>query len=114
LGNFVFTLFHELGHIYKHLVNNGTAEFIDLENKNEGEEYKNSIEEKQANYFAQNSLINDEDWNKFKMNLAFNNNNDAIIAFSKQAKIHPSIIRGRVCFFLNNFRYYTYMSNEIN
>ena len=37
LDNFAFTLFHELGHIYKHLVNNDTVEFIDLENKNEEE-----------------------------------------------------------------------------
>lgn len=113
LDNFAFTLFHELGHIYKHLVNNDTAEFIDLENKNEEEEYKNSTEEKQADHFAQNSLIKDEDWNKFKKNLAHNNNDETIIAFAKQVKIHPSIVRGRVCFSLNNFRSHTSICNEI-
>lgn len=46
LDNFAFTLFHELEHIYKHLVNKDTAEFIDLEAKNEEEEHKNSDEEK--------------------------------------------------------------------
>lgn len=114
LDNFAFTLFHELGHVYKHLVNNDTAEFIDLEIKNEEEEYKNSTEEKQADHFAQNSLIKDEDWNNFKKNLASNNNDEAIIAFAKQIKIHPSIVRGRVCFALNNFRSYTSISNDIN
>lgn len=114
LDNFAFTLFHELGHIYKHLVNNDTAEFIDLETKNEDEEYRNSTEEKQANHFAQNSLINDEDWNRFKKNLAHNKNDEAMIAFAKQIKIHPSIIRGRVCFALNNFRSFTSISNDIN
>ena len=113
LDNFAFTLFHELGHIYKHLVNNDTAEFIDLENKNEEEEYKNSIVEKQADHFAQNSLIKDEDWNKFKKNLAHNNNDEIITAFAKQVKIHPSIVRGRVCFALNNFRSHTSICNEI-
>lgn len=114
LDNFAFTLFHELGHIYKHLVNNDTAEFIDLEIKTEEEEYKNSTEEKQANHFAQDGLIKDEDWNKFKKNMAFNNNDQKIIAFAKQVKIHPSIVRGRVCFTLNNFRSYTSISNDIN
>ena len=114
LDNFAFTLFHELGHIYKHLVNNDTAEFIDLDTKNEEEEYKNSVEEKQANHFAQNSLIKDEDWNKFKKKLPFNNNDAAMIAFAKQVKIHPSIVRGRVCFALKNFRSFTSISNDIN
>lgn len=114
LDNFAFTLFHELGHIYKHLVNNDTAEFIDLENKNEEEEYKNSTEEKQADHFALDKLIKDEDWNKFKKNLNFNNNDTAMIAFAKQVKIHPSIVRGRVCFALNNFRTYTSINNDIN
>lgn len=114
LDNFAFTLFHELGHIYKHLVNNDTVEFIDLETKNEDEEYRNSTEEKQANHFAQNSLIKEEDWNIFKKNLAYNKNDEAMIAFAKQIKIHPSIIRGRVCFALNNFRSFTSISNHIN
>ncbi|MHB1146701.1 MAG: HigA family addiction module antitoxin [Lutibacter sp.] len=114
LDNFAFTLFHELGHIYKHLVNNDTVEFIDLETKNEDEEYRNSTEEKQANYFAQNSLINDEDWNRFKKNLVHYKNDESIIAFAKQIKIHPSIVRGRVCFALDNFRSYTSISNDIN
>lgn len=114
LDNFAFTLFHELGHIYEHLINNNEAEFIDLDFKNENEEYRNSIEEKQANHFAQNELINNEDWNKFKNNIVFNNNDEAIITFAKQVKIHPSIVRGRVCFTLNNFRSYTCIKNEIN
>jgi HTH-type transcriptional regulator/antitoxin HigA len=114
LDNFAFTLFHELGHIYEHLINNNEAEFIDLDFKNENEEYRNSNEEKQANYFAQNELIRDEDWTKFKNNIVLNNNDDSIIAFANQVKIHPSIVRGRVCFTLNNYRNYTSISNEIN
>ena len=114
LDNFAFTLFHELGHIYKHLVNNDTAEFIDLEIKNEEEEYKNSTEEKQADHFALDNLIKEEDWNKFKKNLAYNNNDSAMITFAKQVKIHPSIVRGRVCFGLNNFRSFTSIGNDIN
>lgn len=90
------------------------AEFIDLDFKNEEEEYRNSNEEKQANHFAQNELIKEEHRSKFKNNIVFNNNDETIIAFAKQVKIHPSIVRGRVCFTLNNYRNYTSISNEIN
>lgn len=114
LDNFAFTLFHELGHIYKHLINNDKAEFIDLEIKNEEEEYKNSTEEKEANLFSQNSLISSEDWNKFSANIAYNNNDENIRAFASKVKIHPSIVRGRVCFTLNNFRTFTDISHNIN
>ncbi len=114
IDNFAFTLFHELGHIYEHLINNNQAEFIDLDFKNEADEYRNSTEEKQANYFAQNGLIKEEDWNQFKKNLTVNNNDDAIIAFAKKIEINPSIVRGRVCFTLNNFRTFTAISNDIN
>lgn len=114
LDNFAFTLFHELGHIYEHLINNNNAEFIDLDVKNEEEEYKNSTEEKQADTFAQNGLINKEDWEQFSKNLYFNNNDESIKAFAKRIKINPCIVRGRVCFELNDFKSYTTISNEIN
>lgn len=115
LDNFAFTLFHELGHIYEHLTNNNEAEFIDLDFKNEKEEYRNSNEEKEANNFAQNQLIKDADWIGFKKNnIEHNSNDEEIIAFAKQIKIHPSIVRGRVCFTLNNYRNFTSISNEIN
>lgn len=113
IDNFAFTLFHELGHIYEHLINNNQVEFIDLDFKNEKEDYRNSAEEKQANEFAENSLINEADWNQFKKNLVQNNNDEAILDFAKKIKIHPSIVRGRVCFTLNNFRTFTGISNEI-
>lgn len=114
LDNFAFTLFHELGHIYKHLVNNDNAEFIDLDIKNEEEEYKNSIEEKQANEFAQNALITKEDWQEFSKSLYLNNNDECIIKFAKKIKIHPCIVRGRVCFTLNEYRSYTKINHDIN
>lgn len=114
MDNFAFTLFHELGHIYEHLINNNQAEFIDLDYKNEKEDYRNSLEEQQANHFAENGLIKDEDWNLFKKNLVLNNNDETIIAFAQKIKLNPSIVRGRVCFRLNNFRTFSRISNEID
>ena len=114
LDNYAFTLFHELGHVYKHLINNDNAEFIDLDTKNEEEEYKNSTEEKQADEFAQNALISKEEWDAFRRNIHFNNNDENIIRFAKKVKIHPCIVRGRVCFTLNEYRSFTGISHDIN
>lgn len=111
LDNFAFTLFHELGHIFEHLVNNNTSEFIDLDN--ETDDYKNSLEEKEANAFAQNNLINEKDWELFSNNLVVNNNDKSINAFAKKVKIHPCIVRGRVCFALNDYRSRTKINREI-
>lgn len=113
LDNFAFTLFHELGHIYEHLVNNNTFEFIDLEFKNEEEEYKNSKEEKEANSFAQNSLIDEKEWKEFSKNLEFNNNDVSICAFAKKINIHPSIVRGRICYTVNDYRSFTKINHDI-
>lgn len=114
LDNFAFTLFHELGHIYEHLINNNQAEFIDLNIKNEEDGYRNSIEEKEANHFAQNGLINQTDWNQFKEENYFMNTDEAIIPFAKKIKIHPSIVKGRTCFELNDFRSFTIIDNAIH
>lgn len=113
LDNFAFTLFHELGHIFEHLVNNNTAEFIDLDIKNETDDYKNSAEEKEANTFAQNHLIAPEEWAIFSKNLILNNNDTSIKAFAKRMNIHPCIVRGRVCFTLNDYRSHTGISHDI-
>lgn len=114
LDNFAFTLFHELGHIYEHLINNKNAEFIDLDIKNEEEEYKNSTEEKEANTFAQNSLIDKKEWEEFCENLEFKNNDASINAFAKQSKIHPAIVRGRICYTLNDYKSFSSIKHDIN
>ena len=114
LDNFAFTLFHELGHIYEHLINNNQAEFIDLDIKNEDDDYKNSLEEMEANHFAQNYLIPHSDWSRFKKENPFLNVDEAIISFAEQVKIHPSIVRGRVCFELNDFRSFTIIDNAMH
>lgn len=114
LDNFAFTLFHELGHIYEHLINNNNAEFIDLDIKNEEEEYKNSTEEKEANTFAQNSLIDKKEWEEFSKNLEFKNNDASIKAFAKKSKTHPCIVRGRICYTLNEYRSFSSIKHDIN
>lgn len=62
IDNFAFTLFHELGHVFKHLTNSNDAQFIDLNPKQETQEYRNSAEEKEADQFAEKNLISDAHW----------------------------------------------------
>lgn len=113
LDNFAFTLFHELGHIYKHLVNNNQKEFIDLDVRNEEDDYLNSKEEVEANKFSQNNLISEYDWSRY-LKLYQNIESDkAIKSFAHEINVHPSILRGRVCYHLNSFNSFTRIINEI-
>ena len=43
-----------------------------------------------------------------------NNNGESITAFAQKIKLNPSLVRGRVCFMLNNFRIFSGVSNEID
>lgn len=110
VDNFAFTLFHELGHIYMHLPNNNEAKFIDLDK--EDPDYKKSKEEKEADEFATNNLIDNKSWQEFFDKHAIHNDK-AIKDFSKKVKVHPSIIRGRVCFQKNNYKGKTSISYAI-
>ena len=97
IDNFAFTIMHELGHVFKHLINNNTAEFIDLDKEHNTSEYKNSKEEKEANEFARNSFIDIEEWKNFEVaNPVFNK--QAILEFATTSKLHPAIVQGRYCF----------------
>ena len=102
IDNFTFTLFHELGHIFKHLLTDKKAEFIDLK---EDIVYQkaNKDEENEANTFAQESLIPKDKWKRF-----FNQTNRftdiRIKNFAREAGIHPAIVHGRLCFETRNYK----------
>jgi HTH-type transcriptional regulator/antitoxin HigA len=102
IDNFAFTIMHELGHIFLHLVNNKAMEFIDLE-KDDTPEYKKSKEEKEADEFSRNSLIDKNLWQSFFDDHPFFNEKD-VVSFSNKLKIHPAIVLGRYCFEKNNFK----------
>jgi HTH-type transcriptional regulator / antitoxin HigA len=109
LDNFAFTLFHELGHVYLHLVNNPEAQFLD-----DLDHSTNSIneEETEANEFAANSLISSKDWATF-----IGNKNRMLdeyaISFGKEIGIHPIIIKGRIKHHFNDYTLRTKIANDI-
>lgn len=98
LDNFAFTLFHELGHVFLHLTKPKYKDsdfFINNSNM--------EMEEFEANKFAKNNLIPLDSWNAFS--LSNEEYTDSVIYnFAKEIRVHPAIIRGRVCF--ENPEYY--------
>lgn len=90
LDNLAFTLFHELGHVYLHLTNDNEACFVDLNIEKPGD----GQEEKEADKFAQESLIKQDDWKRFEQ-AAELYTPDYIIRFSKEIGIHPAVLAGR-------------------
>ena len=107
LDYFAFTLLHEVGHIFEHLTNpnyDGKTNEFYVNNSDQ------EIEEHEANTYAQNQLIDPTLWDDF---ISFNEDfNDAVIeSFANEIKIHPAIVRGRVCY---KFPEYYRKRSEIN
>ncbi|MBC8486580.1 MAG: ImmA/IrrE family metallo-endopeptidase, partial [Bacteroidetes bacterium] len=86
---FWFTLFHELGHIFKHFSNNENEPIFDnLEIK------ANSEIETEADDFAEKYLIPDSEIQE--AGLFKNHIMEEVIEFSYQKQIHPAIVVGRI------------------
>ncbi|SEP18811.1 HigA family addiction module antitoxin [Niastella yeongjuensis] len=96
---FAYTLFHELGHVYLHVQNNKSTEFVDLESDNISSDQNK--EENEADSFANDHLINPENWKEF-IKSPIKNKEESIIYLAKKEKIHPAIIKSRLSFELNN------------
>ena len=82
-----FTFFHELWHV---LLHGKKDQFIEFENA----DYENGPQEKEANDFASEILIHEEDYKSFinTKNLDF----DSILSFSRQISIDPGIVAWRL------------------
>lgn len=90
LDNFAFTIFHELGHIFLHIINDKTSKFLDITGFKEKD-----LLEKEADNFAQDNLILPEQWNLLLKNFRPLNDTN-LLAFSKTYKINPAILLGRL------------------
>lgn len=85
---FWFTLFHELGHVLKHLYNAKKKTFIDLE-----DEEKNEFEI-EADNFAKNALIPDKLYNQF---VTKDLSDTDIQVLAQKLGVHEGILVGIIC-----------------
>ena len=101
IDNLAFTILHEIGHIALHLRNNKEIKFIDLTKIEE------TKIEKEANLYAQESLIPPDCWNDLLKNY-IPLNDELILELSNKYRINPAIILGRACFEMD---YYSIKTN---
>ena len=97
LDYFWFTLFHELGHVYRHLYSSSNFSFFDQRSSEADEDSSqflgNELED-QANEFALNKLIDINTWDSCLSR--YSATEKSVIADANRLKIHPSIIAGRI------------------
>jgi len=108
LDNFAFTLLHELGHVFLHFTKakyQNISFFVNTSNTEK--------EENEANLYARDHLIDPEIWDNFIFS-NFEYDDKVIMEFAEANKVHPGIVRGRICFHFPE--YYTKRSkiNLIN
>lgn len=87
LDNFWFTLLHEVAHLWKHV--DGEETFLD--NLDASSEDRREVE---ANRIAKEALIPRVAWKR--SDACLNPSNQSIDALSRELKIHPAIIAGRL------------------
>lgn len=96
LDNFWFTLFHELGHVKKHLSSSSDDGFIDTDIDGASEKEI----EREADQFALEAFLPEEEWDR----LSHLNYADEIKVAAKKLSIHPAIIAGRLRREANDYR----------
>ena len=89
LDNFWFVLFHELGHVFLHLLDGLRFDFFDEESPSD-----NDSIEAEADKFALNALIPEDQWDKCLSRFALSE--EAVRIDAKNLGIDPSIIAGRI------------------
>lgn len=91
IDNLAFALFHEIGHLAKHIDRANNVGRIDIAN----EEYIDPIEE-EANEFARNSFISDKEWKNFRLKkISPYQVHINIKELAEKLNINPQILFGR-------------------
>ena len=89
LDNFWFVLFHELGHVFMHLMDGVRYDFFDEEGTTENDKI-----EREADQFALDSLIPEGKWDECLSRFALSE--EAVQIDAKNLGIAASIIAGRI------------------
>lgn len=91
LDYLAFTLFHELGHIFLHLLDDKQKSYTDVDDNHS---YGDSKEEHEANQYALDCFIPSEAWEEFEIK-HLNYTDAEYLAFAEETNVHPSIVLGR-------------------
>lgn len=102
LDNFWFCLLHELAHLGRHFNNGGGEVFIDDLQLRERDHERDDIREQEADEWAQEALIPAQLWESHPVRFSPSVQN--VISLSRQAKVHPAIIAGRIRHEKQNYR----------
>jgi HTH-type transcriptional regulator/antitoxin HigA len=103
LDGFWFSLLHEVAHVVLHYRTGLASGFFDSFEPHAVDEL-----EDEANAFASNLLIPDEQWRRSPARIA--KSPEPIEAFARQLGVHPAIVFGRIRMERDN---YTLFSNKI-
>lgn len=95
IDNFWFVLFHELAHVYLHLLTNKFPTFLDEKVGKVGKDDDDPLEQ-EANDFARSKLIPPEKWAKCVSPVM--TTSLAVKIDAKNLGIHPAIVAGRIRF----------------
>lgn len=111
--NFIFSVTHELGHIFEHLLPNHDEDFLDIECP----EVEKSEKEHQADRFAQQCFIEESTWQIFlKQNpkFSYQSTERNINRLADSLELHPSIVFGRYCYETGQIKIKTTIDRTIN
>jgi HTH-type transcriptional regulator/antitoxin HigA len=89
IDNFWFVLLHELGHVLRHWGPHLRQGFVD----EEGDDLQDKLEA-EADEFAQNSIVPEEEWNSSFVR--FTKSAESILQFAEKRNIHPALVAGRI------------------
>ncbi|QJD81538.1 ImmA/IrrE family metallo-endopeptidase [Spirosoma rhododendri] len=92
--NLIFTVYHELGHIFLHLCHDKESSFVD--SLDDGKD-ASSQQEDEANEFARNTLVPSERWRQFTLGRS-GFTDEAIQQFADSMGVPAPTIWGRLCF----------------
>ncbi|MBF8964058.1 HigA family addiction module antidote protein [Pontibacter sp. FD36] len=110
LDKFAFNLFHELAHVYEHLIKHPEKDFLDLDLDEDGDEI--NVIEDQANKAASAMLVSTAAWDEF-MSSVDRMRDDFVVLRAQQLGIHPSVLVGMRCHEFKRYAWESSISREI-
>ena len=102
LDHFWFSLMHELAHIVLHLDDDACVFLDDMSLRDGSDGSRTAVREREADELAEKVLIDDDAWARSGFPDAATNLR--IVELAMEAKVHPSVVAGRVRFETRSYR----------